>query len=245
MAPLAVFEKIFEDKEIYLSKEEILKPMGMGKRDHIKTLLLTESATTQWNNKYERNWTEEDIDEMFSQFNNKLLSVLHNYCEPIDGVLETIDELRNLGVHIGTTTGYTREMMDIVEHGAKEKGYVPDYVVTSEITEGYGRPYPYMIFENMRHFAVYPPKYVVKVGDTVADIKEGKNAGAWSVGVVEGSSVAGLSKEMADKLSEVEKEACFAEAEKKMKEVGADYIIRTMRELPAVIEKINKKLEEE
>ena len=31
-----------------------------------------------------------------------------------------------------------------------------------------------------------------KVGDTVADIKEGKNAGVITVGIIEGSSVMGL-----------------------------------------------------
>ena len=48
VAPLAVFEKIFENKNIHLTREEILKPMGMGKRDHIETLLRTENATEQW-----------------------------------------------------------------------------------------------------------------------------------------------------------------------------------------------------
>ena len=245
MAPLAVFEKILENKKIHLSREEILKPMGKGKKDHIKTLLQTESATKQWLDIYERNWTEDDIDEMFAQFNNTLLMVLSEYCEPIDDVLEAIRELKKMGLHIGTTTGYTREMMDIVEPGARAKGYEPEYVVTSEMTDGYGRPYPYMVFENMRHFSVKSTKNVVKVGDTVTDIKEGKNAGVWSIGVVEGSSAAGLSPEMAKGLSEIEREVYFMEAEKKMKEAGADFVIRRMEELPTVINKINKLMEAE
>lgn len=245
IAPLAVFEKIFENKNIHLTKEEILKPMGMGKRDHIETLLSTENATAQWKEQYGCDWTQEDVDEMFSQFNTELLNVLSEYCTPIDGVLEAIAELREREIHIGSTTGYTREMMDIVEKGAKELGYAPDYTVTSEMTNGYGRPYPYMIFENMKHFAVYPPECVVKVGDTVADIKEGKNAGAWSIGVIEGSSAANMTLEMAAVLSVEEKEKRFANAEKIMREAGADYVIRTMKELPKVIEEINKRIQSE
>lgn len=245
IAPLAVFERIFENKNIHLSREEILKPMGMGKRDHIETLLSTENAIAQWKEQYQRDWTQADIDEMFSQFNSELLSVLTEYCTPIDGVLEAIAKLREMGIHIGSTTGYTREMMDIVEKGAKELGYAPDYTVTSEMTNGYGRPYPYMVFENMKHFAICPPCCVVKVGDTVADIKEGKNAGAWSIGVIEGSSVANMDLEMAASMSEEEKETRFAKAESIMKNAGADYVIRTMRELPGVIEEINKRMENE
>lgn len=242
VAPLAVFEKIFKNKKILLTREEILKPMGMGKRDHIETLLSTENATEQWKKEYHRDWEQSDVDEMFAQFNQELLAVLENYCTPIDGVLETIQELREDNILIGSTTGYTREMMDIVEKKAKELGYAPDYVVTSEMT-GYGRPYPYMLFENMRKFEVYPPCCVVKVGDTASDMKEGKNAGAWSVGVIEGSSAANLTPELANTLSQTEKEQHFAKAERILREAGADYVIQTMRDLPRVIKQINKQLE--
>ncbi len=242
IAPLAVFEKIFKDRKISLTREEILKPMGMGKRDHIETLLSTENASTQWEKQYHRTWTQKDVDEMFAVFNQELLDVLEQYCTPIDGVLETIQQLRNEGIFIGSTTGYTREMMDIVEPKAKELGYAPDYVVTSDMT-GYGRPYPYMMFENMRNFQVFPPCCVIKVGDTATDMKEGKNAGAWSVGIIKGSSAANMTPELATKLTNEEKEIRFTKAEQILKEAGADYVIRTMKELPDVIEKINEKLE--
>lgn len=242
VAPLAVFEKIFEEKNIRLSREEILKPMGMGKRDHIETLLSTKNAAQQWKAQYGRDWNQNDVDEMFSKFNTELLKVLSEYCTPIDGVIETIKKLGDEGIIIGSTTGYTREMMDIVEKGAKDQGYAPDYVVTSEMT-GYGRPFPYMLFENMRKFEVYPPCCVVKVGDTASDMKEGKNAGAWSIGIVEGSSAANLTPESVSTISEKEKKEHFAKAKQILKNAGADYVIQTIRELPGVIKEINKKLE--
>lgn len=242
IAPLAVFENIFKNKGIILTREEILKPMGMGKRDHIKTLLQTESAKKQWNEKYKRDWNEADLNEMFGQFNEELLKTLSDYCEPIAGVLKTMAILRAEGLHIGSTTGYTREMMDIVEPGAKKLGYEPDYVATSEMTSGYGRPYPYMLVENMRHFGILSSDCVVKVGDTAADMKEGKNIGAWSVGIIEGSSAANLTKEMAAQMTDEEKAPYFAAAEKILKDAGADYVIRTIRELPDVVKKINQRL---
>lgn len=242
VAPLAVFEKIFRDKKIFLTREEILKPMGMGKRDHIETLLSTENAAAQWEKQYHRSWQQSDVDGMFASFNQELLGVLDQYCTPIDGVLKTIHQLREEGILIGSTTGYTREMMDIVEPKSKELGYAPDYVVTSDMT-GCGRPYPYMVFENMRKFRVCPPCCVVKVGDTAADMKEGKNAGVWSIGIVEGSSAANMTPELASDLAEEEKELRFAKAEQILRDAGADYVIRTMRELPDVIKRINEKLE--
>ncbi len=36
---------------------------------------------------------------------------------------------------------------------------------------------------------------MVKVGDTISDVKEGVNAGMWSVAVIKGSSELGLTQE--------------------------------------------------
>lgn len=51
-----------------------------------------------------------------------------------------------------------------------------------------------MVFRNMYKLGIQSVSEVVKVGDTFADIMEGKNAGVWSAGVIDGSSVMGISK---------------------------------------------------
>jgi len=94
-------------------------------------------------------------------------------------------------VRIGSTTGYTRAMIERVLPKAARQGYSPDCVVTPDDV-GQGRPYPWMIFENMKRLGVYPPGVLVKVGDTASDILEGRNAGAIAIGVCESSSDAVL-----------------------------------------------------
>lgn len=47
---------------------------------------------------------------------------------------------------------------------------------------------------------------VLKVGDTVADIKEGLNAGMETVGIIEGSSIMGLTQDEYEALPETERE---------------------------------------
>lgn len=51
---------------------------------------------------------------------------------------------------------------------------------------------------------------VVKVGDTVSDIKEAVNAGVWSVGVIIGSSEMGLSLDEFNALTEADQEKVIA-----------------------------------
>ena len=58
-----------------------------------------------------------------------------------------------------------------------------------------------MIFRNMEALGLMDVRRVIKVGDTVSDIREGKNAGVLSAGIVTGSSEMGLSLEEFEALS--------------------------------------------
>ncbi|MDO4300434.1 MAG: phosphonoacetaldehyde hydrolase [Clostridia bacterium] len=244
MAPYVVFDETFKAKNIYLTKAEILEPMGMEKRDHIRTLLSTEKASAQWYKEYGRIWNDDDINDMYEFFEARLAEVAADFSEPVDGVVDTIKELRKNGIMIGSTTGYTGAMMENVIPKAKALGYEADYVVTPEIV-GSGRPAPFMIYENMRKFNVYPPENVIKIGDTVMDILEGKNAGVWSVGVLDGSSEVALSKEEMSALSAEEIDIYRKNAINKYKKAGADYIIDSIKDIPELIKKINERMQEE
>jgi phosphoglycolate phosphatase-like HAD superfamily hydrolase len=60
--------------------------------------------------------------------------------------------------------------------------------VTSDEVER-GRPHPEMIRQLMKDVGVADPQRVAKVGDTSADLLEGKNAGCGlNIGVTQGSS---------------------------------------------------------
>ena len=91
-------------------------------------------------------------------------------------------------------TGYTDAMMKIVQPGAAAQGYTVDCLVTPDHLPA-GRPAPYMIYRNMTELAIPSVDEVVKVGDTIADIREGLNAKVCSVGVITGSNELGLTEE--------------------------------------------------
>lgn len=76
---------------------------------------------------------------------------------------------------------------------------------------------------------------VIKVGDTVADIREGKHAGVTTVGIVEGSSVMGLSRKEYEALDDGERLKRCRRAETVYKEAGADYVIKDIRGLLDII----------
>ena len=176
-APAAVFDRIFCEAGISLTREEINRPMGMEKKAHIRQLLSCRSGSRQWLEKYGRPWTEEDVEALYQKFEKKLYEIVAEYSALIPGVSEAMEKLRKKGIKIGSTTGYNSRMMEQVIPKAASLGYQPDCIVTPDVT-GAGRPTPFMIFECMRQLNVYPPAAVVKVGDTVVDILEGKKRGS-------------------------------------------------------------------
>ena len=146
-----------------------------------------------------------------------------------------------MGIKIGSTTGYTSQMMEGVIPRAESCGYKPDCVVTPDVT-GEGRPSPFMLFECMRELHVYPVTAVVKVGDTITDIKEGKNAGAWSVGILQGSNLLGLTKEEYDAMDQAELVKRKETAKEKYLAAGADMVIDSIKDLPEAIREIEKEM---
>lgn len=228
-APVQAFVEAFEAFGITPTLEEVRKPMGMLKIDHIRTMLSMDRIHDLWKEKQGRDWTEDDVRNVYDIFEKKIMEILNRFAEPKPYVVETIQKLRDMGLKIGSTTGYTDEMMAVVVPGAKAKGYEPDCWFSPDAVGNCGRPYPYMIFKNMETLKLQDVSKVMKVGDTVSDIKEGKNAGMVAVGIIEGSSVLGLTQAEYEGLSKEEKEAVCRKATETYFKAGADYVVQDIR----------------
>ena len=234
-APVQVFLKIFHEAGVDVTLAEARAPMGMLKRDHIRAMLNMPRIKNSWEKLKGRPIQPEDVEELYTNFEPLLLSTLDQFTEPLPGVVETVNKLREKGLKIGSTTGYTDSMLRILSVGAASKGYAPDFRITPDSTHSLGRPYPYMIFRNIEALRLHAPWTVVKVGDTAADIEEGIRAGVWSVGVVVGSSQLGLNQAEFEKLSVTDKAASIQAAENAFLDAGADFTIKTISELPVTI----------
>jgi len=212
-APVNAFIAAFDAFGIKASVEETRAPMGLPKRRHVEKMLENMG----------RSYTQEEVDKIYARFEPALFEALPSHAEPLPGVVEAVEKIRNMGIAIGSTTGYTRAMMAVIMPLAKEKGYAPDCVVCPDDTK-MGRPYPYMIWRNLEKLCVPSIHNVLKIGDTEVDMQEAKNAGCLCVGVLKGSSMLALNGNEET-------------ARQKYMEAGADYVIEDFSELPALIEK--------
>jgi phosphonoacetaldehyde hydrolase len=239
-APVAAFKSAFETFGVEPLMEEIRAPMGMQKRSHIEEMLKGGRIAALWEKAHGRKYTQDDIDRIYARFEQSLFQALARYAQPLPGVVSCVEAIRNMGIRIGSTTGYTRAMMDVIEPIAKQNGYAPDCLVCPDDTGGQGRPWPYMLWRSLEKLNAASTAGVLKVGDTAADMREGKNAGVISVGVIRGSNMQGLSQTELSELSAEETEVLFRQTEENYFAAGADYVIESISALPELIAAIGR-----
>lgn len=241
LAPSGVFVDVFQEVGIEISMAQAREPMGMNKQDHIREILKNKNVSEQWKLKFGKSWNEEDISMLYNQFIYKQLNILKNYSKIIPGLLEVQNELKNREIKIGTTTGYNDEMIDIVSDNAKHQGFTPDTIVCSSDVVS-GRPLPWMAIQAAMELNLYPFEQIIKVGDTIADIEEGLNAGMWSIAVVDSSNEMGLSLEEFNNLTKEELDLKRRMIKNKFQKAGAHAVINKISELIVVIDYINEHL---
>ena len=176
------------------------------------------------------------------------LDVLGNYTTLIPGCAHAVDTLKQtFGLKIGTTTGFTRAMMDILIDAAARQGYSPDSnVAGDDVVNGLGfRPSPFMLYQNLFNLGgIFPIYSVIKIDDTNSGIAEGLNAGCWTVGVYGWSNYTDVdSMEEWDAMSEQEQKQKRMKSKDKLIESGAHYVVESIVDIPQVVEMVNQRLE--
>jgi phosphonoacetaldehyde hydrolase len=89
---------------------------------------------------------------------------------------------------------------------------------------------------------VYPFAAIAKIGDTPADVHEGLNAGAWSIGLAGTGNMIGLSFDEFHALSEVDRETRLVQARSELQSAGAHYVVDTLDDIAAVLDDIDARL---
>jgi phosphonoacetaldehyde hydrolase len=240
-APTAVFLRLFEQRGVPITMDQARGPMGLMKRDHLAAIFALPDVAARWEAHYGLPPGPADLDAMFADFVPLQLSCIAEYAVPIPGLLPTVAALRAQGIKIGSTTGYTRAMMEALVLEAARRGYTPDsWVTPSDVPAG--RPAPWMCFQNALNLNVYPLSHMVKVGDTLPDIAEGLNASMWTVGLALSGNMLGMPHaELADLPPDVLARR-RTEIEAEFKQAGAHYVVDTIADLLLVVAAIDRRL---
>ncbi len=200
--------KTFQDLGFSLKFEDILLgAAGKGKLQAIRDVMKEKLGKED----------EETARRFYRDFLKKMNQAYASFCpSPFSGVEPVFSRLRERGIKIALNTGYDRITAEglLEKLGWKDRAYT-DFLISNDDVEQ-GRPSPDMIFLAMKLAGISNPLHVGKIGDSIVDIHEGKNAGCGlSIGITTG-----------------------AQSRAQLQSAEPDHIIDHMEELIPLIEKI-------
>lgn len=234
-APMGAFVDLFHRHGIKIRIEDARGPMGLPKWDHIFALGQLTHVREQWKEIHRREFNNHDVDRLYEEFIPMNLIAIQNHVSLVPGALETINWLRERGIKVGTTTGYSREIMDVVLPLVEAQGFVPDSLLCAgdlPIT----RPTPLGMYKTLIDLQVWPAASVIKVDDTVPGLLEGREAGCPTVGVLASGNEAGITLENWLEMEAGERDALRYRVAKQLDAARPDLLIDTVEDLPIVLE---------
>lgn len=228
-APMEAFLQAFDAEGLPISEATARAPMGAHKLDHVKAILAQPDVAARLPAALAALPPAARADRLYRVFTQRLFELLPQYATPIAGVPQVLDTLRRRGIAIGSCSGYTRAMMDRLEPLARAAGVDPAVVVCADEVPA-GRPAPWACLRIAEHFGIYPMGRALKVGDTPADIAEGRNAGMATLAITATGNEVGLSAAALAALAPAERNVCVCAARARL--AGADAWLESVAALP-------------
>ena len=241
LAPVRAVTNLFATRGIRLSDAEIRRDMGLFKKDHIQRILKIAHVDSEWRKRNGRAANSEDVEALFADFTALQMEVLEEHSQLISGVAGVTARLRGRGLKLGSTTGYTRSILDLLVARASEQGYRADLSLCPDDVGG-GRPHPWMCLRIALDFRLPSTAVALKVGDTPNDIQEGLNAGMWTLGITATGNEVGLSASELAALPPQDYRNRVDRAGDKLKAAGAHYVIDSVAQMEPIVEDIDHRL---
>jgi phosphonoacetaldehyde hydrolase len=166
------FIKAFEANDLIINPEHVRKNRGKDKTDIIKNILS------------ELKYPIDACGAILKDYNSNLEKSIDCFVENSE-LREIAGYLKEKNIKAGIGTGLSRKFLNNLIKHFKWESIGFDYTSASEEI-GRGRPEPDMIYDMMKKFGL-KKKEVLKVGDTITDIKEGKNAGVYTAVLLSGT----------------------------------------------------------
>ena len=240
-APMGAFVKAFAHFDVTISIADGRGPMGMAKRDHIRMVGTSPAVAAAWRAKHGRDFDDAAIDAIFDVFEPMNIAAVEAHSALIPGAHEALDWCKARGIRIGSTTGYTRPIMERLMPLAAAQGFVPEVTICAGDLAA-GRPAPLQIWSALAQMGIWPASSVIKLDDTAPGIGEARAAGCWAVGVALTGNNPGLSAEELAGLAPAERDALRRAASETLLRAGAHLVIETIAELPTLIDHIETRL---
>lgn len=240
IAPVIALQRVFAGAGTPITEPEARADMGKAKRDHIRALLAMPRVAGVWRETHCRPPTEADVAALHDAVEPMMRETGAERAALIPGA-ERLASLAGRGVRIGSTTGYTRAMMEGIAPLAAKQGYAPEAIICSGETPE-GRPSPLPMWKALTELSAWPTWACVKVDDSPVGIEEGRNAGAWTIGVAATGNGVGLDLTGLEALEPSERRRRIDAVGRDLKAAGADFVIDSVADIEPVLAEISDRI---
>jgi phosphonoacetaldehyde hydrolase len=118
-------KETFEHFDVPITDAQVRQPMGVHKREHLKTIALDPQVKSMWNKVHNRQMNDNDLDLLFHVYSQRQMECLGNpeMTTLLPFVKTSVDRLRNnLGVKIGSTSGFLGVIQRVILDAAIKQG---------------------------------------------------------------------------------------------------------------------------
>lgn len=240
-APMGAFVKAFAHFGVEITIADARGPMGMAKRDHIRMVGSSPAVAAAWRARHGSDFDDAAIDAIFDVFEPMNVAAVEAHAALIPGALAALEWCAARGIRIGSTTGYTRPIMQRLMPLAAAQGFVPEVTICAGDLAA-GRPAPLQMWSAMAQMGIWPASSVIKLDDTPPGIGEARAAGCWAAGAALTGNNPGLSAEELASLAPDRRAELRRTATEPLLRAGAHLVIDTIAELPWLVEHIEARL---
>ena len=175
---LNTFRFALQQGGIRFDEDELKSWLGASKREVIRHFV---------EQQFQGNSSSGETTEItYACFRKSLEALYQGGVTAIEGAGSTLSWCRQHGIRIAITTGFYREVSDLILTKAGWNQMFDANISSSDVRMG--RPAPFMIFRAMEAAGVVDVRQVVTVGDTPLDLQAGTHAGVLGVvGVLTGT----------------------------------------------------------
>ena len=241
-APMGAFVKAFAHFGVTISIADARGPMGMAKRDHIRMVGTAPAVAAAWRANHGRDFDDAAIDAIFEVFEPMNVAAVEAHSALIPGAHDALQWCKARGIRVGSTTGYTRPIMERLMPLAAAQGFVPEVTICAGDLAA-GRPAPLQIWSALAQMGIWPTSSVIKLDDTAPGIGEARAAGCWAAGAALTGNNPGLTAEELARLPPDQRSALRRAASEPLLRAGAHLVIDSIAELPWLVEHIEARLE--
>lgn len=187
--------------DIYIKPEDMSKWYGVNKTEVLQHFINTDieykdnpAILPQMLHTFKENLTKSYRDE-------NSVGLIH------PNLPSLLNSFRDNDIKIALNSGFSVDIQESLIENLGMNEFIDGYISSEEVPKG--RPEPFMIETLMDRFNISDSSQVIKIGDSVNDILEGKHAGCFaSIGVLSG-----------------------ADSKEKLKNAGADIILESVMDL--------------